>query len=90
MNKTQFVSSLAQKAKLTKADADRVLNNVLEIITEQLKGGDKVILTGFGTFSVGERAPRTGRNPQTGQPIDIPAARVPRFKAGKVLKDSVS
>jgi DNA-binding protein HU-beta len=90
MNKTQFVSRLAEKTKLTKADADRALNGVIEIITEQLKGGDKVNLTGFGSFSVGERAPRTGRNPQTGQPIDIPAARVPKFKAGKILKDSVS
>lgn len=90
MNKTQFISRLAEKTKLTKADADRALNGVIEIITEQLKGGDKVNLTGFGSFSVGERAPRTGRNPQTGQPIDIPAARVPKFKAGKILKDSVS
>jgi len=90
MNKTQFVSRLAEKTKLTKAEAERALNGVVEIITEQLKGGDKVNLTGFGSFSVGERAPRTGRNPQTGQPIDIPAARVPKFKAGKILKDSVS
>lgn len=90
MNKTQFVSRLAEKTKLSKAEAERALNGVIEIITEQLKGGDKVNLTGFGSFSVGERAPRTGRNPQTGQPIDIPAARVPKFKAGKILKDSVS
>ncbi|RQD61836.1 HU family DNA-binding protein [Desulfonatronovibrio magnus] len=90
MQKTQFIANLAEKTGFTKADADKALNGVLEIITEQLKQGDKVTLTGFGTFSVGERAPRKGRNPQTGDPIDIPAARVPKFKAGKALKDEVS
>ena len=89
MNKTQLVSRLAQDTGMTKADADKALNGIIQIISEQMKSGDKIILTGFGTFSVGERAPRTGRNPQTGQPIDIPARRVAKFKAGKVLKDAV-
>lgn len=89
MNKTQLTAKLAEKTGLTKAQAADALNGVIEIITDQMKDGDKIILTGFGTFYVSERAPRTGRNPQTGQPIDIPAARVPKFKAGKVLKETV-
>ena len=89
MNKTQLVSRLAQDTGMTKADADKALNGIIQIISEQMKSGDKIILTGFGTFSVAERKPRTGRNPQTGQPIDIPARRVARFKAGKLLKDAV-
>ncbi len=89
MNKTELTAKLAEKTGLTKALAADALNGVIEIITDQMKDGDKVILTGFGTFSVSERASRTGRNPQTGAEITIPAARVPKFKAGKVLKESV-
>ncbi len=79
----------AEKTSLTKTQAADALNGVIEIITDQMKDGDKVILTGFGTFSVAERAPRTGRNPQTGMQMTIPAARVPKFKAGKTLKEAV-
>ncbi|MFP4110047.1 MAG: HU family DNA-binding protein [Desulfonatronovibrio sp.] len=90
MNKTELAAKLAERTGLTKAQAADALNGVIEIITDQMKDGDKVILTGFGTFSVGERAPRTGRNPQTGAEMTIPAARVPKFKAGKVLKEAVN
>lgn len=89
MNKTKLVAALAQKNGMTKADAQKALEGILSIISGELKDGGSVTLTGFGTFSVAERKARTGRNPQTGQPIDIAAARVPKFKAGKVLKDSV-
>ncbi len=89
MNKTELTAKLAERTGLTKAQAADALNGVIEIITDQIKDGDKVILTGFGTFSVAERAPRTGRNPQTGMQMTIPAARVPKFKAGKTLKEAV-
>jgi DNA-binding protein HU-beta len=90
MNKTDMVTKLAEKNGMTKKDAQKALNSLIEIISDEIKDGGRVALTGFGTFSIAERKPRTGRNPQTGQPIDIPAARVPKFKAGKVLKESVS
>ena len=89
MNKTDMVTKLAEKNGMTKKDAQKALNSLIEIISDEIKDGGSVILTGFGTFSIAERKPRTGRHPQTGQPIDIPAARVPKFKAGKVLKDAV-
>ena len=89
MNKTEMVSKLAESTGMTKADSQKALDGVIGIISDELKDGGTVTLTGFGTFTVAERKPRTGRNPQTGQPIDIPASRVPRFKAGKVLKDLV-
>ena len=89
MKKAEMVSKLAESTGMTKKDAQKALAGVLNIISNELKAGGTVTLTGFGTFSVAERKARTGRNPQTGQPIDIPAARVPRFKAGKVLKESV-
>jgi DNA-binding protein HU-beta len=89
MNKTDMVTKLAEKNGMTKKDAQKALEGLIEIISDEIKDGGSVILTGFGTFSIAERKPRTGRNPQTGQPIDIPAARVPKFKAGKQLKDVV-
>ncbi len=89
MNKTDMVTKLAEKNGMTKADAQKALNSLIEIISDEIKDGGRVALTGFGTFSIAERKPRTGRNPQTGQPIDIPARRVARFKAGKLLKDAV-
>ena len=89
MNKTDMVTKLAEKNGMTKKDAQKALNSLIEIISDEIKDGGSVILTGFGTFSIVERKPRTGRNPQNGQPIDIPAARVPKFKAGKQLKDVV-
>jgi DNA-binding protein HU-beta len=89
MNKTEMIAKLAEKNGMTKKDAQKALEGLIEIISDEIKDGGSVILTGFGTFSIAERKPRTGRNPQTGQPIDIPAARVPKFKAGKQLKDVV-
>ena len=90
MNKKQMVDSLAQKSGMTKANAQKALDGVVDIISEQLKNGDQVSLLGFGTFTVAERKPRTGCNPQTGAEINIPAARVPKFKPGKNLKEAVS
>jgi DNA-binding protein HU-beta len=81
---------MAEKAGLTKAEAERALKAFTDTIEDALKAGDKVALVGFGTFSVGERAARTGQNPQTGQKIEIAAAKVPKFKAGKALKDSIN
>ncbi|MBC7342006.1 MAG: HU family DNA-binding protein [Clostridia bacterium] len=90
MNKMDLVGSVAEKANLTKKEADRVVSAVLESIEEALAAGDKVQLVGFGTFEVKDRAARTGRNPKTGEEIDIPATRVPVFKAGKALRDAVA
>ncbi|MDY6848605.1 MAG: HU family DNA-binding protein [Geoalkalibacter sp.] len=90
MTKADLVNSMAEKAGLTKAEAERALKAFTDTIEDALKAGDKVALVGFGTFSVGERAARTGQNPQTGQKIEIAAAKVPKFKAGKALKDSIN
>lgn len=89
MNKTELISEVAQKANMTKKDAEKVVNAFFSTIESALKSGDKVQLIGFGTFEVRERQARKGRNPQTGEEISIPAARVPAFKAGKALKDAV-
>jgi DNA-binding protein HU-beta len=89
VTKVELVNAIAEKAELTKADAEKALKAVIDSITEALKDGDKVALVGFGTFSVSERAARTGKNPQTGEKIQINASRVPKFKAGKMLKDAV-
>jgi len=89
LNKTELVSELAQKVDMTKKDAEKVVNAFFSTIEEALKSGDKVQLIGFGTFEVRERQARKGRNPQSGEEISIPAARVPAFKAGKALKDAV-
>ncbi|OQX33185.1 MAG: DNA-binding protein [Oceanospirillales bacterium LUC14_002_19_P2] len=90
MNKAQLIELLAEQADLSKAQAERALKATLENIQEALAKGDAIQLTGFGTFSVNERAARTGCNPQTGQPIQIAAARIPAFKAGKTLKEAVN
>ncbi len=90
MNKSQLVDKIAANADLSKAAAARVLDAFLDSVTESLKSGDEVALIGFGTFLVRERAERTGRNPQTGKEITIPAAKVPGFRAGKGLKDAVN
>ncbi|WP_196137394.1 nucleoid-associated protein HU-beta [Aliikangiella sp. G2MR2-5] len=90
MNKSELVDAIASGADISKASAGRALDAMLDSITETLRKGDQVALVGFGTFSVKERAARTGRNPQTGKTIEIPAARVPGFKAGKGLKDAVN
>ena len=90
MTKADLVNAMAEKAGLSKTDAEEALKAFIESVTGALKSGDKVALVGFGTFSVGERAARTGQNPQTGEKIQIAAAKVPKFKAGKALKDAVN
>ncbi len=90
MNKAELINCVAEKAEMTKKDAEKAVNAVLEAIEEALKRGEKVQLVGFGTFEVRERAARTGRNPQTGEEIQIAACKVPAFRAGKALKDAVS
>ena len=87
MTKAELIDKVAQKADLTKKDAAGAVNAVLETIEETLKNGDGIVLSGFGTFSVKERAERKGRNPQTGEEITIPAGKSAKFKAGKNLKN---
>ncbi len=87
MNKSELVSAVAQKSGLTKVDAKKALDAVLESISEELKNDGRVVLVGFGTFSVNERSARKGINPRTKEPIDIPAKKVVRFKAGSELSD---
>ena len=90
MTKTELVANVAEKAGLSKKDAEKALGAVIESVEEALVEGDKVQLIGFGTFEVKDRAARTGRNPQTGKEIKIAASRNPVFKAGKALKDAVN
>lgn len=89
MTKVELIAAVAADAGLTKKDAEKAVNSVVDAITEALKQGDKVSLVGFGTFEVRERPERKGRNPQTKQEITIPASKLPAFKAGKALKDAV-
>ncbi len=89
MNKTDLISEVAARTGMTKKDVEKVVNAFFSTIEGTLKTGDKVQLIGFGTFEVRNRQARKGRNPQTGEEISIPAARVPAFKAGKALKDAV-
>ena len=89
MNKNDLVAQVAASAGLTKGDAAKAVDATFNSITSSLRGGDDVRLVGFGTFLVTNRKASTGRNPRTGEPIQIPAARVPKFKAGKGLKDAV-
>jgi len=90
VNKSELIDAIAASADLPKAAAGRALDAVIESVENALKEGDQVALVGFGTFSVKDRAARTGRNPQTGAPIEIAAAKIPSFKAGKALKDAVN
>ena len=90
MNKTELVAAIAEKTGLTKKDAEGAVKAFTDTVAEQLKAGDKIQLVGFGTFEVTERAARTGKNPQTGEAINIPASKAPKFKAGKALKDMVN
>ena len=90
MNKTELVATLAAKTELSKKDAEKALNAVVETITEALKAGDKVALVGFGTFEAKERPARVARNPRTGEEIKVEASKTPAFKAGKALKDAVN
>jgi len=90
MTKTELAEQMAQDAGISKAIAETALRSCIDRITNSLKNGQEVTIVGFGTFSVASRAARTGRNPQTGEPITIKASRVPRFKPGKTLKDAVN
>ena len=90
MNKAQLVEKIATETKLTKAQTETILDQALETIKKTVAKGDDVKLVGFGTFSRGKRKARTGRNPQTGASISIPACKVPRFKAGKEFKEFVN
>jgi DNA-binding protein HU-beta len=90
MNKSDLVDAIADSAGLSKADAGRALDALVDTVTGALKNGDAVSLVGFGTFSVRDRAARTGRNPRTGETIQIKASKNPAFKAGKALKDAVN
>ena len=89
MNKAELISAVAEAAGLSKKDTEKSVNAVIDVIGNSLKAGDKVQLVGFGSFEVKARAARTGRNPKTGANLNIPAAKVPVFKAGKALKDLV-
>jgi DNA-binding protein HU-beta len=90
MNKTELVASVAEKAGITKKDAEKAVSAFLDSVQEALTQNDKVQLIGFGTFETRERAARTGRNPQTGKEISIEASKSPVFKAGKALKDAIN
>ena len=89
MTKAELIASIGKEAKVSKASAEKALNAFTNSVTKALKKGDKLTLTGFGTFSVAKRRARTGRNPQTGKEIKIPARRVAKFKAGNLLKGAV-
>ena len=89
MNKSELIEVMAETADISRAAAGRALDGLVEAITDALKNGEQVSLVGFGTFSVKERSARSGRNPQTGETIQIAASRIPGFKAGKALKDAV-
>jgi len=90
VNKTELIEEIAKSADITKASATRALDAMIEAVTASLQKNDSVTLVGFGTFTVGERAARTGTNPRTKEAIKIAAAKVPKFKAGKALKDAVN
>lgn len=89
MNKAELIQAIVAKSEISKKDAEAALAATLEAITEALKAGEKVALVGFGTFAAKERAARTGKNPQTGEEIQIAACKVPSFAAGKALKDAI-
>ncbi|WP_198010937.1 HU family DNA-binding protein [Exiguobacterium aurantiacum] len=89
MNKTELINAVVEKADVSKKDATKIVEATFESITEALQSGEKIQLIGFGTFEVRERAARKGRNPRTKEDIEIPASKVPAFKAGKALKDAV-
>jgi len=90
MNKTELVAAMAEKAGISKKEAEAALKAFTDTVAEELKKGDKIALVGFGTFEVSERAAREGRNPQTGAPMKIAASKAPKFKAGKALKDAIN
>ena len=90
MNKTELIAVVAEKAELSKKDAEAAVKAFTDVVSDALKKGDKIQLVGFGTFEVSERAAREGRNPKTGESMKIEACKTPKFKAGKALKDLVN
>ena len=90
MNKTELVAAMAEQTNLSKKDAEAALKAFIDVVSEELKKGEKVQLVGFGTFEVSERAAREGRNPQTGETMEIKASKTPKFKAGTALKDMMN
>ena len=90
MNKTELVAAIAEQAELSKKDAEKALKAFVDVVTDELKKGEKIQLVGFGSFEVTERAAREGINPLTKKPMSIPASKAPKFKAGKALKDAVN
>ena len=90
MNKTELVAAVAEQADISKKDAEKVLKAFVDVVTEELKKEHKIQLVGFGTFEVSERAAREGRNPRTGETMEIAASKAPKFKAGKALKDMIN
>lgn len=90
MNRAELIVAMAEKAEISKKDAEKALKAFTEVVADELKKGEKIQLVGFGTFEVSERAAREGRNPQTGKSMTIAACKAPRFKAGKALKDAIN
>ena len=90
MNKTELIAAVAEKAEISKKDAEKAIKAFTEAVSEELVKGGKIQLVGFGTFEVSERAAREGRNPKTGEAMTIAASKTPKFKAGKALKDMVN
>ena len=90
MNKTELIAAIAEKAEISRKDAEKALKAFTDVVAEELVKGEKVQLVGFGTFEVSERAAREGRNPQTGETMEIKASRTPKFKSGKALKDMMN
>lgn len=90
MNKTELITAIAESADISKKDSEKALKAFVDVVTEELKKGEKVQLVGFGTFEVSERAAREGRNPQTGKTMKNEACKAPKFKAGKALKDAIN
>ena len=90
MNKTELIAAVAEKAELSKKDAEKAVKAFTEVVADEMVKGEKVQIVGFGTFEVSERAAREGRNPKSGEPMTIAASKSPKFKAGKALKDMVN
>ena len=90
MNKTELIAAVAEKAEISKKDSEKALKAFIDVVTDELKNGEKIQLVGFGTFEVSERAAREGRNPQTGKTMKIEACKAPKFKAGPALKDAIN
>jgi len=90
MNKTELIAAIADKAELSKKDSEKALKAFVDVVTEELKKEHKIQLVGFGTFEVSSRSARTGKNPRTGEVVEIAACKAPKFKAGKALKDAIN